>query len=57
MDFPRALILLGVCYVVVIGLNGFLHRYFYVPGFLLIALGVAYAAGPLTAESETRRSG
>lgn len=58
LAFHQALILLGVAYVLVIGLNPFLHRYFYVPGFLLLALGIAYAAaGPLTTENGTRSSG
>lgn len=43
LSFDQALFLLGVTYVLVIGLNSFLHRYFYVPGLILIALGIAYS--------------
>jgi hypothetical protein len=58
LTFDQVLVLLGVGYVLVIGSNAFLHRYFYFPGLILIALGIAYAAvGSLTAESGTRRPG
>lgn len=43
LTFDRSLVLLGVAYVLVIGLNQFLHRYFYVPGLILLALGIAHA--------------
>lgn len=47
LRFDQALFLLGVTYVLVIGLNSFLHRYFYIPGLILIATGIAYSlAGP-----------
>jgi hypothetical protein len=35
-----AIVRIGVSYVVVIGASAFLHRYFYAPGFFLIALGL-----------------
>lgn len=43
LGFEQALFLLGVTYVLVIGLNSFLHRYFYVPGLILLATGIAYS--------------
>ena len=58
LTFDQVLVLLGFGYVLVIGSNAFLHRYFYFPGLILLALGVAYAAaGSLKVESGTRRSG
>jgi hypothetical protein len=38
-----AIIRIGVGYIFVIGVSAFLHRYFYAPGFLLIALGQGVA--------------
>jgi hypothetical protein len=55
LAFDQVVVLLGVGYVIAIGFNGFLHRYFYMPGLILIALGIAYAAaGPLTAPAHGR---
>ena len=58
LTFDRAILLIGVAYLIIIGFNSFLHRYFYFPGLILAALAIAYAAnGPLSPADETRRSG
>jgi hypothetical protein len=57
LAFDRSLLVLGVAYVLVIGLNQFLHRYFYVEGLVLIALAIGYGLGPVRSAGETRRSG
>jgi hypothetical protein len=51
LTFTQAILILGSAYIIVIGLNPFLHRYFYLPGLILVALAVAYGqvtAGALT---------
>jgi hypothetical protein len=58
LAFAQAIMWLGVSYVLVIGLNTFLHRYFYFPGLILIALAIAYmVAGGLKPADGTRRPG
>ncbi len=58
ITFDRAVMLLGVGYILIIGLNPFLHRYFYFPGLILIALAIGFTlTGPLAVARETRRTG
>lgn len=40
LERSKCLIMLGVGYCLTIGLNSFLSRYLYIPGFLLIAIGL-----------------